>query len=135
MIEKELNCIAIDPWKLTSEKEIIKVVSMPNGPEKVEAWKRLNMIIGENNRKGIDKSNGLVAILDGTDVDSGTASEIGYSYGKRKIIVGYRGDFRLSADNIGSIINLQVEYFIRASGGTVVIEFKKLKDELRKIFG
>ena len=34
-------------------------------------------------------------------------------------IVGYRGDFRLAADNIGSTVNLQVEYFIRASGGAI----------------
>ena len=33
------------------------------------------------------------AVLDGTDVDSGTASEIGYAFAKGKAIVGYRGVF------------------------------------------
>ena len=42
-----------------------------------------------------------MAVLDGTDVDSGTAAEIGYAFARGKLIVGYRGDFRLSADNEG----------------------------------
>jgi nucleoside 2-deoxyribosyltransferase len=62
----------------------------------------------------------VFAILDGVDVDSGTAAEIGYAFAKGKPILGYRGDFRLSADNEGSIVNLQVEYFIRQSGGDIV---------------
>ena len=61
----------------------------------------------------------VLAVLDGTDVDSGTAAEIGYAFAKGRPILGYRGDFRLSADNEGSTVNLQVEYFITASGGTI----------------
>src|SRR5262245_63505569 len=38
--------------------------------------------------------------------------------GKR--IIGYRGDVRLSADNEGAVVNLQVEYFIHESGGRIV---------------
>jgi nucleoside 2-deoxyribosyltransferase len=77
----------------------------------------------------------VFAVLDGTDVDSGTAAEIGYAFAKGKPILGYRGDFRLSADNDGSIVNLQVEYFIRASGGTIIVLDKptdKLTDKLGK---
>jgi hypothetical protein len=59
-------------------------------------------------------------VLDGVDVDSGTAAEIGSGFAKGKKIIGYRGDFSLSADNEGSIVNLQVEYFIEASGGAIV---------------
>jgi nucleoside 2-deoxyribosyltransferase len=68
----------------------------------------------------MDQSDLIFAVLDGVDVDSGTAAEIGYGFAKGKKIVGYRGDFRLSADNEGSIVNLQVEYFIKASGGTIL---------------
>ena len=63
----------------------------------------------------------MLAVLDGTDVDSGTASEIGYAYAKGKPMVGYRGDFRLSSDNEGGVVNLQVQYFILTSGGSIVI--------------
>jgi nucleoside 2-deoxyribosyltransferase len=73
--------------------------------------------IGGNNRAGIDSADMVLAVLDGTDVDSGTAAEIGYAFGKGKPIRGCRGDFRLFADNDGSMVNLQVEYFIRQSGG------------------
>jgi len=48
------------------------------------------------------------------------AAEIGYAFAKGKPILGYRGDFRLSADNEGSVVNVQVEYFIRQSGGDIV---------------
>jgi nucleoside 2-deoxyribosyltransferase len=82
--------------------------------------------MGATNRAAIDRARGVVAVLDGTDVDSGTAAEIGYAFARGKPIVGYRGDFRLSADNEGSIVNLQVEYFIRASGGTIVERFEDL---------
>ena len=90
------------------------------------------MIIAENNRVGIDDCDFMLAVLDGTDVDSGTASEIGYAFAKEKKVVGYRGDFRLSSDNEGGIVNLQVEYFIRKSGGTIVTSLSDIIAELNK---
>jgi nucleoside 2-deoxyribosyltransferase len=43
---------------------------------------------------GIDWADGLVAIMDGPDPDSGTCWEVGYTYGVRKPIVLVRTDFR-----------------------------------------
>lgn len=43
---------------------------------------------------GIDWADGLVAIMDGPDPDSGTAWEVGYAYGKGKPIVLIRTDIR-----------------------------------------
>ena len=110
----------LDPWTLTDARRIRRVQGMPYGRAKREAWRRLNLEMGATNRAAIDAAQAVVAVLDGTDVDSGTAAEIGYAFARGKRIVGYRGDFRLSADNEGSTVNLQVEYFIRASGGTIV---------------
>jgi nucleoside 2-deoxyribosyltransferase len=73
------------------------------------------------------------AVLDGVDVDSGTAAEIGYAYARGKPILGYRGDFRLSADNEGSTVNLQVEYFIRQSGGDIIAALADLGPALGKL--
>ena len=42
---------------------------------------------------GIDWAEGLVAIMDGPDPDSGTAWECGYAYGKKPVIV-VRTDIR-----------------------------------------
>ncbi len=80
----------------------------------------VNRTLGRLNREAIDNSDGLFAILDGVDVDSGTAAEIGYAFGRDKYICGLRTDFRLAGDNPGSIVNLQVEFFILESGGRIV---------------
>ena len=123
----------LDPWTLTDARRIRRVQGMPYGRAKREAWRRLNLEMGATNRAAIDAAQAVVAVLDGTDVDSGTAAEIGYAFARGKRIVGYRGDFRLSADNEGSTVNLQVEYFIRASGGTIVERHQDLGRALRSL--
>lgn len=50
------------------------------------------MFVGEKNAKAIEFSDGILALLDGTDADSGTASETGCVFA----LVGYRGDFGLT---------------------------------------
>jgi len=124
----------IDPWKLTDEKEINRVAGMPYGSEKKQEWQKLNSIIGQNNSLGIERADGVVAVLDGSDVDSGTASEVGYACALGKPILGYRGDFRLAADNEGSLVNLQVEYFVRKRGGLVVATLEELRKNLPVVF-
>ena len=130
---KRLGFEVIDPWVLTEQAKIDAVQKLPYGPERRAAWRRLNPEMGGNNRAGIDRADMVLAVLDGVDVDSGTAAEIGYAFGKGKPIVGYRGDFRLAADNEGSTVNLQVEYFIRASGGDIVASVAELWRALDKM--
>ena len=50
---------------------------------------------------GIDAAEGLVAIMDGPDPDSGTCWEVGYAYGTKKPIVLVRTDFRSMAGDAG----------------------------------
>ena len=50
---------------------------------------------------GIIMSDIVVAILDGTDVDSGTAWEIGYATKSNIPIIGIRTDFRQRGDDVG----------------------------------
>lgn len=123
----------LDPWTLTDARKIAAVQRLPYGPEKRDAWRTLNHEMGATNRAAIDAADGVVAILDGTDVDSGTAAEIGYAFARGKLIVGYRGDFRLSADNEGSTVNLQVEFFIHESGGAIVSRYQDLGSCLRPL--
>lgn len=85
------------------------------------------------NAEAIDTSDGLFAILDGVDVDSGTAAEGGYAFGRGKHVCGLRTDFRLAGDNPGSIVNLQVEHVILASGGTIVTTSNDLVDRARDV--
>lgn len=53
---------------------------------------------------GIEWADGIVAIMDGPDADSGTAWEVGYAYGKGKPIVLVRTDIR-SASSGGAGYN------------------------------
>src|SRR5262245_26230046 len=123
----------VDPWALTDPGRIEAVQKLPYGPARRDAWREPNREIGATNRAAIDGAQGVVAVLDGVDVDSGTAAEIGYAFARGKLIVGYRGDFRMSADNEGSTVNLQVEYFIRESGGTIVERYEDLEASLRPL--
>lgn len=49
----------------------------------------------------IDWADGLVAIMDGPDPDSGTAWEVGYAFGTKKPVILVRTDFRALAGNAG----------------------------------
>jgi nucleoside 2-deoxyribosyltransferase len=123
----------LDPWTLTDQAKIDAVRRLPYGPERRDAWRTLNGEIGDNNRAALDRCDLVLAVLDGPDVDSGTAAEIGYAFVKGKPILGYRGDLRISADNEGAIVNLQVEYFIRASGGDIITSIEQLPVALARI--
>jgi nucleoside 2-deoxyribosyltransferase len=48
---------------------------------------------------GIDWADGLVAVMDGPDPDSGTAWEVGYAYGKGKPVILIRTDIRNTASD------------------------------------
>jgi hypothetical protein len=60
------------------------VLKLPFGPERRDAWRMLNPKIGRKNQLAIDECNAIFAVLDGTDVDSGTAAEIGYGFARGK---------------------------------------------------
>ena len=124
----------LDPWALTPVEEIESVMAVKEGVLRTAAWKALNSRIAERNEKAIEQSDGLVAVLDGPDVDSGTAAEVGYAYARGRTIIGYRGDMRLAGDNEAAIVNLQLEYFINKSGGIIVSGLDGLARELARIF-
>jgi nucleoside 2-deoxyribosyltransferase len=48
--------------------------------------------------KGLDWADGVVAIMDGADPDSGTSWECGYAYAKMKPVVLFRSDLRGAGD-------------------------------------
>jgi nucleoside 2-deoxyribosyltransferase len=131
---ESLGFVVLDPWKLTDAAKIEQVRTMEFGAARREAWRRLNVEIGEMNRRAIENADGLLAVLDGPSVGGGIGTEIGFAYARGKRIVGYRGDFRQVGDNEGTIVGLQVEYFIQASGGTIVTALEKLPNALQTIF-
>jgi nucleoside 2-deoxyribosyltransferase len=48
--------------------------------------------------RGLEWAEGVVAIMDGADPDSGTAWECGYAYARKKPVVLFRSDLRGSGD-------------------------------------
>lgn len=60
------------------------------------------------NTEAIDRADLIIAILDGgSDVDSGTAWEIGYAYAKTIPVIGLRTDFRTLG--VEGTVNLMIE--------------------------
>jgi nucleoside 2-deoxyribosyltransferase len=51
-----------------------------------------------NDLQGLDWADGVVAIMDGADPDSGTCWECGYAYAMKKPVVLFRSDLRGSGD-------------------------------------
>jgi nucleoside 2-deoxyribosyltransferase len=94
------------------------VFELPVGTvERQERLKDVNRKLGARNAQLIDSCDAVLAVLDGSDVDSGTAAEIGYAAAKHKPVVGLRCDHRVTGDNEAALVNLQVEWFIVESGG------------------
>jgi len=89
--------------------------------------KAVALAIGKNNETAITNCTFVLAILDGAQVDDGTASEIGFAYAVGKQVMGLRTDFRQSGDYPGAMVNLQIEYFISASEGEIMTSLDELK--------
>jgi nucleoside 2-deoxyribosyltransferase len=54
----------------------------------------------------------VIAILDGSQVDDGTAGEIGYFYARKfpeQKIIGIRTDFRRAGESRGAVVNAMIE--------------------------
>jgi nucleoside 2-deoxyribosyltransferase len=111
----------LDPWDV--EAEILHVFGLGrDDPERKLRLAETNRAVGKRNAELIRSADGLLAILDGDDVDSGTAAEIGYACALARPVVGLRADLRNSGDNEATLVNLQVEWFILESGGRLVTD-------------
>jgi nucleoside 2-deoxyribosyltransferase len=105
-----------DPW--VDQSAITGVMdAMEFGPERRAALQAANLAQGRHDLGLIMESEAILASLDGPDVDSGTAVEIGYGFAQGLLIVGLRTDIRRSADNEGSIVNPMIETCVADSRG------------------
>ncbi len=107
-----------DPWEQHQyAQRIMLACKIENFHTRVDEFRAIASGIGEINEKGIIECGGLLAILDGAEVDSGTASEVGFASALGKKCYGLRTDIRDCGDFVGVPINLQVLRFIERSGG------------------
>lgn len=92
--------------------------------------RELAATIGRRNIEAIRSCTLLAAYLEGQEVDSGTAAEVGYAAALGVRCVGLRSDLRIMGE-LESAVNLQLEAFILESGGQIVPDL----DELVRLLG
>ena len=64
--------------------------------------------------EGVESSDAVLAILDGAEVDSGVAWEMGYAYARGKPVIGVRTDFRPGAEHgVNIMLSRSCRHFIR----------------------
>ena len=83
------------------------------------------------NLQAMNECDLMVAILDGPQVDDGTAWEVGYFFSQGKSIVGLRTDFRRAGEGKESKVNLMVEcscLAVASSPDQLISELKRLLD-------
>ncbi|MEA2370683.1 MAG: hypothetical protein QOH12_1077 [Solirubrobacteraceae bacterium] len=126
---REAAVDVLDPWDAVAAAWFAEAQACEE-PERTARLREVNERVGRRNAELIDRCDGVLAVLDGVDVDSGTAAEIGYAGARGKPVVGLRTDLRPGGDNRATPVNLQVAYFIYASSGTVS---SRVADAVRQI--
>lgn len=86
--------------------------------------------IMEGCRDALETCGLVVALLDGTQVDDGTAWEIGYACARNIPVIGIRTDMRYGGEVQGGKVNAMIAGSCRA----ICASRKELADYLRKGF-
>ncbi len=76
-------------------------------PQEHEPRERTAKAIFDEDVKGMDWAEAVVANMDGPDPDSGTCWECGYAFRKKPIVL-YRTDFRQAGDAENAPVNLMM---------------------------
>lgn len=115
-----------DPWSQEESALRIKnALTIEDQTERKQAISLAAAFTGASNADGIRWADVVLAVLDGAELDSGTAAEVGFGAGIGKKCFGLRTDFRDTGDLPGLPLNLQVLHFINQSGGTL---FRRIED-------
>ncbi len=85
--------------------------------------------IMETDRDALLSCDAVVALLDGPQVDDGTAWEIGFACAREIPVIGIRTDFRQGGDTGTGLVNAMIE----GSCQTIVRSVKKLVPALRAL--
>jgi nucleoside 2-deoxyribosyltransferase len=117
----------VDPWALSTAREVAEARAGRRERE-------FALEIGRRNAEAIRSCKLLAAHLDGQEVDSGTASEVGFAAALGVRCFGVRSDVRESGEP-GVTVNLQVEHFVVASGGSLCTSLEELVERLAAASG
>jgi len=122
----QLGYEIFDPWEQPFSKAIREASRIEDYHERVAAFARLAHEIGLVNENGMRECDILMAVLDGAEVDSGCAAELGYAVGIGKQCHGLRTDWRDTGE-FGLPLNLQVLHFIEKSRGKLFRRIEEIK--------
>lgn len=106
-----------DPWGVDYDEDMRLAGKIDSYANRLSAYHRVAQLIGKSNELGLRSSSFILAVLDGAEVDSGTASEVGFAAALGKVVYGLRTDFRDTGDLPGCPFNIQVLHWIESSGG------------------
>jgi nucleoside 2-deoxyribosyltransferase/predicted secreted protein len=106
------------------EKNLFKVhLPQEAGDDTEMREKKVQEQIFSRNKKSLEDSDRVVAIIDGADADSGTSWEMGYAYALNKPVIALRTDFRRVGTH--ERVNLMLE-----ESATIVTGTRHLLDAL-----
>jgi hypothetical protein len=108
----------VDPWSLSTAQEVAEARA-------AKRERDLALEIGRRNAEAIRSCALLVAHLDGQELDAGTAAEVGFASALGLRCLGLRTDLRQNGEP-GVSVNLQVEHFVVASGGSLCTSLDEL---------
>lgn len=126
--------VPLDPWD-DPDHHLERAMAVDDADQRRAALAAANAAVAGRNADLIRSSAGVLAVLDGTDVDSGTAAEIGFAVALHRPVVGLRTDIRPAGDNEAAIVNLQVEGFIHQSGGAIEADVTAAVHRLAGLLG
>ena len=123
---RQLDCTVFDPWEQEEVSRCIEAaMSLPDAVQRARAIGEAASFTGKVNADGLMDADVVLAVLDGTEPDSGTVAELGFGAGIGKTCFALRTDLRQSGDLPGLPLNLQVLFFIEYSGGKL---FRRVED-------
>jgi hypothetical protein len=124
---QEIGILVLDPFEeCGKELDFKKLAALSDYEAKKAYWNQFSKKIAPINNKLMQQAHCLLAVLDGGHVvDDGVSAEIGYYAALVETAVipqgrifALRSDLRLG-ENIGCIINPQIEGYIYQTGGTI----------------
>lgn len=107
----------LDPWRengRATEENLSEADQ--DGLSEEERWE-VCIKIAQRNIRQLTNADAVLAFLDGSDVDSGVACEVGWAAAVGIPVVGLRTDRRHYSDSSGSKFNLQVQYAVLLGNG------------------
>lgn len=115
---RSIGIETICPWAMTDPTEGLHVLATDSVAERAERYEAFVERVFARNEEGVRNAEIVIAQLDGTDADAGTAWEVGFGYALGKRIFGWRSDWRNSGELAGRV-TLMAEGSIPRSGGFI----------------